>query len=94
MMKDYSRLFEQARGCQRLWQSVIIQAIQDSKRISQKPEAINAKRDAKLWAKSNDFEEVCELAGVNSGGMNAEVIRDIILHDNIYTELRYIKKEH
>lgn len=92
-MKNYDSNQDQYRACRRLWQSVIIQAIQDSKRESQKPEALNAKRDAKLWANSRDFLEVCELAGVNSGEMNAEVIRDIILHDHLYTELRYIKVE-
>jgi hypothetical protein len=92
-LKNFQWNREQHRACERLWKSVIVQAIQDSKRESKKKEAVNARRDAKLWANSRDFLEVCELAGVNSGEMNAEVIRDIILHDHLYTELRYIKVE-
>lgn len=51
-------------GEQAVWRAVITQAVMDARSNSHKSEAQRAKLDAVAWFDSDDFAEVCELAGM------------------------------
>lgn len=62
---------------QRVWQAVIVQALQDATSQSYKSEARYEKRKAKQWllGGSNDFTIVCENAGYDPVYIRNEVTK-------------------
>lgn len=51
--------YEPCRAETALWRAVIVQAVQDARSNSKKPEAATAKAEAMEWFTSEDFRDVC-----------------------------------